>query len=1048
MSPIDLCIERPVLTLMMTLSLVVFGVLGYQRLGVDQFPKMEFPVVMVSARLEGASPEVVESDVTDILEEQLNTIAGVRSLRSTSTQGSSTISVEFQLDRPIDVAAQDVRDKVARARYALPKDVEPPVVDKVNLADQPIMWIPLSTDRPPVAASEFVRQHLKPVFETIPDVGSVVIFGRIDRNIRIWLDGEALRARGLAAGDVLGALGREHVEVPGGLVESKAIDYSVKTDAEFHSVEEMAGLVVAYQDGAPVRLRDVARVEDGAEDSYTLARFDGKPAVGLGLRKQSGGNTVRVSDEAQKRIHALQPTLPAGMSFTEGEGLADFSVAIRESVAETQFALVFGAFLAVLTVWAFLRRTQPTLIIATAIPLSLVGTFGVLWAAGYTLNTMTLLGLALAVGVVVDDAIVVLENVERHREMGETPRVAASRGTKEIAFAATAATVSIAAVFLPVIFVRGLVGNFLSEFGLVVSASVLISLFVALTLTPMLAARMSPPKPRDHGSVYHALERAFAWIESRYVRLLDWSLRHRKTTLGIALASFVVALGFGALLGAEFFPNADQGRIFARIETPPGTSLEATLEFLKKNEAWMLAQPEVVGLFSAVAIGGSNGPGATNQGVMFAMLKSRKQRQRSAQELVHEARKVFGEIAGEKAAVFDMSSMVGSGRGGGDFEVEIQGNLELAELDRLADELVRRLEAKGGFVDLDKSLKLGLPEVRVIPDREKAANLGVDAQSLATTVQAMIGGLDVATFKEAGQRYDVRVRLEEKDRAEPAAIERLYVRGRDGSPIELRNLVRIETGAAASAITRTNRQRSVSISGNLQGKPLADAIADAREIASTILPEGAHLELAGQAEAFREGAQQLVVALLLGVLVIYMVLAAQFESVVHPVTVMLALPLSLIGALGGLLLGKMTLNLFSMIGIILMFGLVTKNSILLVEFANQLRGRGMEKREAMRTAAPIRMRPVLMTAIAMVLGVVPAALGLGPGSETRAPMAVAAGAGMLSSTFLTLIVVPTFYLLLDDLAEAVQGRARRWLGRDAPHEPHEPDRTGLPTHGA
>jgi len=1041
-NPIDLCIERPVLTLMMTLSLVVFGVLGYQRLGVDQFPKMEFPVVMVSATLEGASPEVVESDVTDVLEEQLNTIAGIRSLRSTSTQSVSTISIEFQLDRDIDTAAQDVRDKIARARYALPKDVEPPVVDKVNYADQPIMWIPLNSDRPPVAASEFVRQHLKPVFETIPDVGSVVIFGRIDRNIRIWLDGEALRARDLAAGDVLAALKREHVEVPGGTVESGPIDYSVKTDAEFHSVEDLAGLVVAYQDGAPVLLRDVARVEDGAEDSYTLARFDGKPAVGLGLRKQSGGNTVSVSDEAQKRIRALQPTLPAGMYFTEGEGLADFSVAIRESVAETQFALIFGAFLAVLTVWAFLRRTQPTLIIATAIPLSLIATFGVLWVAGYTLNTMTLLGLALAVGVVVDDAIMVLENIERHREQGEGPWAAASKGTREIAFAATAASFSIAAVFLPVIFVRGLVGNFLSEFGLVVAASVLISLFVALTLVPMLAARMTPPKARAHGSVYHWLERAFVWMETSYRRLLDWSLAHRKATLAIALASFVAALGFGAGLGAEFFPNADQGRIFARVETPPGTSREATLEFMKKNEAWMLSQPEVAGMFSAVAIGGSSGPGANNQGVMFVMLTSRKKRERSAQDLVREARAAFAEIPGQKTAVFDMSSMAGGGRGGGDFEVEIQGNLDLVELDRLADQLVLGLEQKGGFVDLDKSLKLGLPEVRVVPDREKAAALGVDAQSLATTVQAMVGGLDVATFKEAGQRYDVRVRLEKKDRDDPEAIEKLYVRGRDGQPIELRNLVRIETGAAPSEITRTNRQRSVSISGNLQGKPLGEAIEDARAIARQILPEGTQLELAGQAEAFREGAQQLALALLLGVLVIYMVLAAQFESLIHPVTVMLALPLSLFGALGALYLGHfvapgMTLNLFSMIGIILMFGLVTKNSILLVEFANQLRSQGMEKTEAMRMAAPIRMRPVLMTAISMVLGVVPAALGLGPGSETRAPMAVAAGAGMLSSTFLTLIVVPTFYLVLDDLAERVKRRIRRLLGREAA----APDRT-------
>ncbi len=1029
MNFVDLCIERPVLTLMMTLSLVVFGVLGYQRLGVDQFPKMEFPNVVVTATLEGASPEVMESDVTDVLEEHLNTIAGIRSLHSTSMHGNSVISVEFELGRDLDDAAQDVRDKVARARYELPPDLEPPVVDKVNFADQPIMWIPLNTDRPAVDASEYVRRHVKPELETIHGVGSVVIFGRQDRNIRIWLDGEALRARGLAAADVLAALKREHVEVPGGQVESRVVEYSVKTDAEFRTTDELAGLVVAYENGAPVQLRDVARVEDGAEDRRSAARYDGKPAVGVGLRKQSGGNTVAISDEAQKRLRTMQQMLPAGMSFTEGEGLADFSIAIRESVAETQFALLFGALLAVLTVFAFLRRTQPTLIVAAAIPLSMIPTFGVMWMVGYTLNTMTLLALALAVGVVIDDAIVVLENIERHRELGETPRLAASKGTREIAFAATAATFSIAAVFFPVVFVKGLVGNFLSEFGLTVAVSVVISLFGALTLTPMLAARMTPPKERAHGSVYHWLERGFVWLETHYRTLLDWALAHRAATLGIAFGSFVLALGFGSRLGAEFFPPSDQGRIFTMVDTPPGTGLDATLGYMKRNEDWMLAQPEVAGLFSAVGIGGPRGPGVPNQGVMFIMLKSRHKRERSAQQLVLAAREALGSIAGQDVRVFDMSSMVGGGRSEGDFEVDIQGNLELGELDALADQMIQGLAARGGIVDLDKSLKLGLPEVRVIPDREKAAALGIDARTLATTVQAMIGGLDVGTFKEAGQRYDIRVRLEEKDRSEPASIERLYVRANDGRVVELRNVVTIETGAAPSAITRTDRQRSVTISGNLEGKPLAAAIADAREIAAEILPEGAALSLSGQAEAFREGSQQLLLALGLGVLVIYMVLAAQFESLVHPLTVMLALPLAMVGALGGLWVRGMTLNLFSMIGIILLFGLVTKNSILLVEFANQLRGRGMEKVEAMRTAAPVRMRPVLMTAISMVFGVLPAAVGIGPGSETRAPMAVASGAGMLSSTLLTLIVVPVFYLVMDDGVEWIRAWLRRLFGR-------------------
>jgi HAE1 family hydrophobic/amphiphilic exporter-1 len=1030
---IDLCIKRPVLTWMLALSLIVFGVLGYNRLGVDRFPEMDFPTVTVTAVLEGASPEVMEEDVTDVLEEYLNTIAGVRTLRSTTAQGLSNVTVQFELDRDIDDAAQDVRDKVARVRAELPPDLEPPVVDKMNLGDFPILWIPLKTERPPVEASEFVRTQVKPRLETAEGVAAISLFGRLDRNIRIWLDGEALRARGLAASDVLSAIQREHVEVPGGDVESKVLQYSVKTEAEFESVDALRDLVVAWQNGAPVRLGDVARVEDGAEDPTHLARYDGQPAVGVGVLKQSDANTVAVADEILRRMdEIIKPILPPDMTPKEGEGLADFSRGIREAVAETQFALVFGSLLAVITVFVFLRRTRPTLIVATAIPLSLVASFGFMYVFGFTLNTMTLLALALAVGVVIDDAIVVLENIERHREEGKAPREAASKGARQVAFAATAATVSIAVVFLPVVFVKGLVGNFLGEFGATVASAVMVSLFVALTLTPMLAARMPPPAERSHGSLYHRLEQGFRWLERSYTALLHWTLAHRRYTLGIAALSFLLAVLMGRQIGAEFFPPEDEGYFFIRGETTPGTTLEGTTEYLKRNEEWVLAQPEVAGVFAAVGAGGGGRRAGTNEMIIFAILKSRNERERTVQQIIPEARAALGSIPGQRVQVFDTSSMQAGGSYNGTFGFELRGNVELATLDGYADLLMAELEQRGGYVDLDKSLKLGLPEVRVIPDRDKAAALGVDASSLANTVRVMIGGLDVATFKEGGQRFDVRARLEERDRNTPAAIERLYVRTRDGGVVELRNLVRIETGAAPQEITRSDRQRSVTVFGNLEGKELGRAIQDAREIAPRILPENVHLELSGQAQAFQEGAGQFALALGLGILVIYMVLAAQFESWVHPLTVMLALPLAMVGALCGLLVTGHTLNLFSMIGILLLFGLATKNSILLVDYANQLRAQGMDKVEAMRTAAPVRMRPVLMTGISMIFGVLPAATGLGPGSETRQPMAIATGAGMFSSMMLTLLVVPAFYLVLDDLVMGIKGRLRRGLGRSQP----------------
>ncbi len=1026
----DLCIRRPVLTLMMMLALLVFGVLGYSRLGVDQFPSMEFPIVITTAILPGAAPEVVEEDVTEILEEHINTVPGLRSLRSQTSAGLSVVIAEFELGRDIDTAAQDTRDKIARARGLLPVDLEPPVIDKINPSDQAILWIPLLTDRGAVASTEYLKNHVVPHLETIPGVAAVTLFGRRERAIRIWLDGEALRARGLAATDVLLALRREHVEIPGGRVESKNIEYSVKTAAEFTTIAELEGLVIAHQGEAPVYLRDVGRVEDGSEDPRSIAFYNGKETVGLGIQKQSLANTVAIADGVYKRMEQVRDLMPVGMSLPEQDGLIDFSLAIRDSVNETIFALITGALLATLTVWAFLRRTRPTLIVGAAIPLSLIATFGVMWLAGFTLNTMTLLALALAVGVVVDDAIIVLENIERHREGGATPREAASTGTREIAFAAIVATASIAVVFLPVAAVQGIVGNFLREFGLTVAASVIISLLVALTLTPMLAARMPPPSEHVHGSVYHWLEVAFLWTERLYKRMLDWALGNRTATLGVALGSFVAAIFFAGQLGTEFFPPEDQGRFFAMMETPPGTTLEATRDVLTQDMSYFLAQPEVKGLFSAIGVGGPGRPGRTNQAVMVSILAPRDDRERTAQQLARQARVDLGMIPGQKLQIIDTMNMAGGGGRSAAFEVELRGSVSLGELDALADRMIAGLRRHPGIVDLNKSLQLGLPEIRVIPDREKAAVLGVDAQSLASVVQAMIGGQDIGTFKDAGHRYDIRVRLEEEDRATPDAIERLYARAKDGQIVELGNLVRIETGAAPSTITRSNRQRSVSVSAQLEGgKTLGAAITDARNVATEVLPEGVTLHLSGAAEAFRESAGQFGFAILLGLIVIYMVLAAQFESLIHPLTVMLALPLAMVGALGGLLLCGMTINLFSMIGIVLLFGLVTKNSILLVDYANQLRERGMDKFNAMHTAAPVRMRPVLMTAISMIFGVIPAAIGIGPGSESRAPMAVATAFGMFSSMLLTLIVVPVFYLVVDDAADWVKALPGRLAGR-------------------
>jgi HAE1 family hydrophobic/amphiphilic exporter-1 len=826
------------------------------------------------------------------------------------------------------------------------------------------------------------------------------------------------------------------------------MEYGVKTMAEFRTVEELEGLIVARGDDAPVYLRDVGRVEDGSEDLRMISRYNCVTTVGIGIRKQSGGNSVAIVDEVNRRLAQIRTILPAGIDIDmeSSDGFVDFSQSIREAVAETKFTLILGALLAVFTVFVFLRRFRSTLVIATAIPISLVATFGLVWLAGYTLNTMTLLGLTLAVGVVIDDAIVVLENIERHREGGKESRLAAEHGTREIAFAATAATVSVAAVFLPVVFVEGMVGSFLGSFGLTVAGSVMISLFVALTLTPMLAARIPPPAQRSKGSLHHRLELGFTRLEAGYRRTLGWTLGHRRATVGFAAAAFALAIVFGSQLEVEFFPPADEGIFFATLETPQGTGLETSLEYLKRDEAWMLAQPEVAGVFSAVGFTGPRAPARPNEGMMFGTLVPRDERTRSVHEILAAGRRELGRIPGRSIRLFNPAEMMRGGAGHGAFEVQIRGNLPLEDLDRLSDEIMAGLAQREGFVDLDKTLKLGLPELQVVLDREKAATLGVDADTIATAIQLMIGGMDVGIFKEAGLRYDIRMRLEEASRTDPEAIGRLYVRSKDGGVVELRNLIDVKMGAAPSAITRTDRQRSVTISANLEEKTLGEATQDARAVAREILPEEATVALEGRAQDMVDSMDQFGLAIGLGILVVYMVLAAQFDSLIHPLTVMLALPLAMVGALGGLLIFGQTINLFSMIGIILLFGLVTKNSILLVDYANQLRAGGMSKLEAanqlraggmskleaMQTAAPIRMRPVLMTAISMIFGVLPAALGLGPGAETRVPLAIATATGMLSSTVLTLLVVPVFYLVFDDFGDAVR---RRFQGAPRVAEP-------------
>ena len=1015
MSLSDISIDRPVLTWMLMLALATFGVLGFSRLGIDRYPDMTFPFVGVVIKLEGASPTVMEDEVIDPLEESFATIEGVRHIYSEAAQGVARVMMEFELEQDLDVAAQDVRDKLNVTMGKLPDEIDPPILGKADFSMFPIIFAPITTTMPATEATEYIDRHMKPMIESIPGAAGAEIYGAVERNIRIWIEPDALRARQLAVSDVLTAIRREHVERPGGFVEGREVEWALKTSAEFRSLDDLSRMVISWDGEAPIRLGDVARIEDGAEDVRRASHMNGKPGIAIAVKKQSDGNTVAIVDEFYRRMDVLRERAPEGIQIVEKAGFIDNSELIRESFEETLFSLVFGGLLAVFVVFVFMRRTRPTLIVSLAIPISIVTTFGMIWLFDYTLNTMTLLGLTLAIGVVIDDAIIVLENIERHREGGKTAFEAARSGTREITLAAVASTFSVAAVFLPVAFATGQMGSFLTEFGVTVSVAVVISLLVALTITPMLAARMPPPKERGEGGLYGWLENAFRLLEDSYRRILDWSIASPVKTTAIAITSILLAVLAGSQLKAEFFPAADTGFVAVRFKTPPGSSLENTVDVLTRNEAWFLEQPEVASIFSAIG-STSISIGGPSDGMLNARLYPADQRERSAQELMVEARKALSEIPGQEFSVVD--PMGSSDR---EFEVEIVGSGTLEEFDRYAREMIERLEAEGGMVDMDMSLRVGLPEARVVPDRDKAAALGVDAQTVADAVLAMIGGLDVATFRDGEERHDVRMRMEQGNRDELSAIGDLWVRARNGDLVELRNLVTVERGATAASITRTDRERSVKVMASLEGIALGEAVERAQRVADEVLPPTFSLRLTGDAEAMRESGQQFMIMMVLAVLVIYMVLAAQFESFTQPIIVMAALPFSMVGALGGLWLFDMSLNLFSMIGIVLLIGLVTKNSILLVDYANQLQAEGMTAKEAMRKAAPIRMRPVLMTALAMIFGVLPSALGIGPGAETRAPMGIATAAGMFTSMMLTLLVVPVFYLGLERLRARFSG---------------------------
>ena len=1009
----EVAIKRPVLTWMVVSALVVFGAVSYKTIGVNLYPDVEFPVVTVTVVYEGADPETVESEVVDKIEEAVNTISGIKSLRSESIEGLGQVFVEFKLENDVDIVSQDVRDKVAAIRAELPLEIEAPVIEKFDINSSPILAIALSGPVSVRDLSAFADDVLKPQIECISGVGNVRLVGDREREIRIWLRGDVLRAHNLSAQDVLDALACENMEPPGGRVETSEQEIIVKTKGKIEKFEDFGDIIVANLGGTPLRVSDVAWVQDGLEDERSLARLNGQRAVSLLVRRQTGQNTLAVAEGVKKQLDKIRQQLPEGYRLTIAQ---DLSVFVDESISEAKGELFRGGFLAVVVILLFLRSFRGSLVAAVTIPTTIIATFSFMLAMNFTMNMMSMLALTISVGMIIDDSIVVLENSYRHMEEGKSRIAAACAAMNEIGFAVIATSLAVAAVFVPVAFMEGIVGKFFFEFGMTVTFAVVVSTLIAVSLSPMLCSRLLKVNTR-HGLLFNIIERALSAVESFYRGVLKLSLAHRFTvTLG-AMGAFAAAVFVAGFLGQEFVPEPDEAQFNVQVETPIGTSIDATSSVLAEIEHRLQEMPGIMYTFTTIGAGMEE---RVNVGTVLTKLVPKDERELSQSQLMTMARKQLSDLAHLKVSVEIVPRV-----GGGGFRVApLQYNIRGRNLDELVEvsgKIIAKIKDEPGIVDVVSTHDEGKPQADLVIDRDKASDLGVTVEDIGRAVHALIGGRKATTFEEDGETYDVRVRLIETERDRADAILNVPVRTKCGKLVELRNLVKVDRTTGPVQINRENRLRVVTVMGGLEkSKPLKSAMQDVTAVAAEIgLPPGVTSKFAGDAEMMEESFANMFFTLALAVVLIYMVLAAQFESLIHPFTIMLSLPLSIVGALGLLALTGRTLNIFSMIGMIMLMGLVTKNAILLIDYTNQLRREGMGKTDAILRAGPVRLRPILMTTLSTIAGMIPVAIGLGAGAESRAPMGTAIVGGLLTSTVLTLVVIPVVYSLMDDISAFV-----------------------------
>ncbi len=1015
----EISIKNNVFAWMLMAALILFGWIAFKGMGISEMPDVDFPVVTVQITYEGSAPEIMETDVVDIIEDSVMSVQGIRSISSTSRQGEATITIEFDLDRNIDVALQEVQTKIAQAQKRLPKEIDPPVVVKTNPEDQPIMWVSLSGNKPLREIMEYARDQLKDRLQTVSGVGEVIFGGYVEPELRVWLDPKKLDQYELTVQDVLDAIKTQHVEIPAGRIETPLKEFNVRTMGEAMTPEQFGEILIDKRGGAsiyaPIRIKDVAKVEKGLDDIRRISRTDGKPAIGLGLKKQRGSNAVAVGDAIYKKVDEINKFLPEGLHLQINFDSTRF---IRDSVHEMQKDLLYAAILTALACLLFLASWGSTFNVLLAIPTSIVGSFIFLYFFGFTLNTFTLLGLILAIGIVVDDAIMVLENIVRHIEMGKSPLRAAMDGGKEVTSAAVAATIAIIAIFIPVVFMKGIIGKFFLQFGVTMVVAVALSLLEALTLTPMRASRMLGAG--HEGRFQKMVNHSFSKLSNAYAYILKKCLDHRWLVMIIATLMFLGSFSVLPGLRKEFVPPQDQSMFLVRFETPLGSSIDYTDEKVKAAEKIISSYPEVIRYY--LAIGGFSG-GEVNAEMMFITLKNPQDRPVDPQtgkrltqkDIMNKFRKDFSGIPDLTGFVQDLSTRGFTAQRGFPIEFSVRGH-DWQKLTEVSNELLKAMKETKFYQDVDTDYKTGQPEIQINPLREEAFARKVHIEDIGTTVNGMIGGVKAGKFTEGDHRNDIRVRANENDRQLASDITRLKVRNQNGELVPMDAIAQTVTKDTLKSILRKDRERSIGIFANVAaGESQAKVIQETEKLAKKILPEGYRIVWTGSAQTFQESFESLIFVLYLGIAVAYMVLASQYNSFVHPWVVLLALPFSVSGAWVALKIFDSSLNIYSFIGLILLMGIAKKNSILLVDFTNQRREEGMSVREALETACPQRLRPILMTSFATIAAAIPPALALGAGSETRVPMAIVILGGVLVSTLLTLFVVPCAYSLMSKL---------------------------------